>query len=224
MPNTLIFDLDGTFVDTAPDLINSLNHVISNQGLPQLPFENARACIGLGARKMISRGFEECSAPISEQQLDALFKEFLIYYEANIANESKIFPGALDSLNKFRDQGWIFAICTNKLEHLARKLLDALEVAKYFEVITGADTYSVGKPDPLPIRKTMIKMEARPENTIMVGDSGPDIEGAKNAGIPSIAVDFGYTPIPVSEFKPDQTISHFDDLWPAVQKICCSSC
>ena len=219
MPKALILDLDGTFVDTAPDLINSLNKVISNEGLPKLPFEIARACIGHGARHMISRGFQECNKNLSKQKLDDLFEKFLSHYEANIANESKIFPGALASLKKFQEHGWVFAICTNKLEHLARKLLNELNVSDYFKVVTGADTYNFGKPNPLPIQKTMTKMGAIPENTIMVGDSGPDIEGAKNAGIPSIAVDFGYTPIPVSHFKPDKVISHFDDLWSAIQKV-----
>ncbi len=219
MPNALIFDLDGTFIDTAPDLINSLNYIINNEGIPQLPFETARACIGHGARQMIARGFEESNVNISEQRLDDLFKEFLIHYEANIANESKVFPGALESINQFQEKGWGFAICTNKLEHLARKLLKELNVLDYFKVVTGADTHNIGKPDPLPILNTMSKMGTKPENTIMVGDSGPDIEGAKNAGIRSVAVDFGYTPIPVSEFKPDLVISHFNDLWSAVQMI-----
>ena len=219
MPNAIIFDLDGTFIDTAPDLINSLNYVISNEGLPELPFEIARACIGHGARHMITRGFEQSNKELSEQKLDDLFVEFLSHYEVNIANESKVFPGALASLNRFQEQGWIFAICTNKLEHLARKLLAELDVSDYFKVVTGADTYNFGKPNPLPIQKTMSEMGANPQNTIMVGDSGPDIEGAKNAGIPSIAVDFGYTPVPVSDFKPDCIISHFDELESAIQKV-----
>ncbi len=219
MAGLLIFDLDGTLIDTAPDLVGTLNTVLQEERIPPFPLEQARNFIGLGARTMLKMGFEASGCEIEPDKLETLFVRFLDHYREHISLRSRPFPGAVDAMTRFSDAGWQLAICTNKLEHLAVKLLDDLNLKNRFAAITGGDTFEKAKPDPLPILGTMAKLSAPEHRTIMIGDARPDIDGARNAGIPSIAVDFGYTSEPIASLKPDLVISHFNDLWNGVAAI-----
>ncbi|MEP3275236.1 MAG: phosphoglycolate phosphatase [Stappiaceae bacterium] len=219
MTGLLIFDLDGTLVDTAPDLVGTLNWVLQEQGIGTVPLEQARNFIGQGARAMLKMGFNTRGISLSGDQLETHVAQFLEHYQANISQNSRPFPGVLDAMNRFSSAGWQLAVCTNKLEHLAVKLLNELDLAQRFSIITGGDTFEKAKPDPTPILGTMSKLNSSADEAIMVGDARPDIDGARNAGIPSIAVDFGYTTEPVASLNPDRIISHFDDLWDSVHNI-----
>lgn len=219
MAGLLIFDLDGTLIDTAPDLVGTMNTVLGEEGIPPFPLSQARNFIGLGARTMLKMGFDASGHEIGSDKLEELFVRFLNHYRENISVRSRPFPGAIDAMTRFSDAGWQLAICTNKLEHLAVKLLGELGLKDRFGTITGGDTFEKAKPDPLPIKGTIAKLNASQKQTIMIGDARPDIDGARNAGIPSIAVDFGYTSEPVTSLKPDHIVSHFDDLWDGVEAI-----
>jgi phosphoglycolate phosphatase len=215
----ILFDLDGTLIETAPDLVGTLNFVFASEGLPPVPYELGRTMIGSGAKAMITRGLEAEGRTVSAAQLDKLFADFLAHYSAHIADKSKPFPGLEDSLDRLAEDGFTLAVCTNKLEGLSIKLLNALGLAKRFVKICGQDTFGVQKPDPEMLRRTIATAGGDIKDAIMVGDSETDIRAAQAAGIPVIAVDFGYTPRPVAEFRPDRVISHFRHLRAAIAEL-----
>jgi phosphoglycolate phosphatase len=209
---TLVFDLDGTLIDTAPDLIDTLNVVFEREGVPLVPYEEARMLIGGGAKAMISRGLAAEGRNVDSAELEKLLADFIAYYSAHIADRSRPFPGLEDALDRLTSDGFILAVCTNKLEGLSRQLLNELKLAPRFAAICGQDTFGVQKPDPVVLRKTIAAAGGAAEAAIMIGDSATDVLTARAAGIPIIGVDFGYTDRPIAEFRPDRIISRFNDL------------
>ncbi len=218
-PPLLVFDLDGTLADTAGDLVSTLNALLIREGLAAIPFQDARAMVGAGAKALVQRGLKANGVDASEARLDALFEDFLKHYEEHIADKSTLYPGVTAALDRFQEAGWAFAVCTNKIEYPSVLLLTALGVAGRFSAICGKDSFSVSKPDGEALLKTIAKAGGDPRRAIMVGDSKTDIETAKNAGVPVVAVNFGYTDLPVETFEPDRVIGHFDELWGAVEDL-----
>ena len=211
-PPTIVYDLDGTLADTAGDLMGALNTVLGHEGLAPLPVENARSMLGEGARALIRRGFAASGRDLAPPRLEALFGDFLAHYNAHIADHTQLYPGVERALAAFARAGWRQAVCTNKVEGSARLLIEKLGVAGRFAFICGQDTFGVGKPDPKPLLGTIAASGGVLARAIMVGDSVTDIKTARAAGLPVIAVDFGYTDVPVTELGPDRVISHFDEL------------
>ncbi|WFU14311.1 HAD hydrolase-like protein [Bradyrhizobium sp. CB3481] len=218
-PRTVVFDLDGTLVDTAPDLIAALNYVLDREGLPPLPFESARNMIGAGARKLIERGLEVEGRVTSVDDLNRLTRDFIDYYATHIADASRPFEGLEVALDELKVLGCRFAVCTNKLEWLSKRLLDQLGLSGRFSAICGADTFGVAKPDPIILQQTVARAGGSIATTIMVGDAGPDVGVARRAGVPVIGVEFGYTDVPIAELKPDRLIGHMSDLPAAVEAL-----
>jgi phosphoglycolate phosphatase len=215
----IVFDLDGTLVDTAPDLISALNFVLEREGLPPVPLQSARNMIGAGARKLIERGLELEGRVMSVADIDRLTSDFIDYYAAHIADASRPFEGLESALDDLAAQGYRFAVCTNKLEWLSKRLLDQLGLSTRFDAICGADTFGVSKPDPAILRQTVARAGGQMASVIMVGDAGPDIGVARRAGVPVIGVEFGYTDVSIAELKPDRLIGHFRDLSAAVADL-----
>jgi phosphoglycolate phosphatase len=215
----LVFDLDGTLADTAADLVATLNWILAREGLSAVTLEEARQMVGMGARALISRGFAAAGLVVSKDRLEVLFRDFLTYYEANIAVHSRLFEGVGPALDRFEAAGWQFAVCTNKAEHPSRRLLTELGIAHRFQAICGQDTFAWCKPDARALFSTIERAGGVPSHAIMVGDSKTDISTAQNAKIPVVAVDFGYTDVPVEDCGPDMIISHFDELWAAVANL-----
>ena len=218
-PLTLVFDLDGTLAETAPDLIDALNHVLTGDGIDPVPVEAARSLLGAGGRALIERGYARAGRTLAKERLDALFAEFLDFYNAHIADKSTLFPGVEACLDRCRAEGWRLAVCTNKLEHSSNLLLEKLGVVDRFAFVCGQDTFGVAKPDPKPLLQTIARAGGVVGRSVMVGDSVTDIRTARAAGAPVVAVDFGYTDIPVTELGPDRVISHFDALDEAVRAL-----
>jgi phosphoglycolate phosphatase len=216
---TIIFDLDGTLIDTAPDLIDTLNHILKRQGLAPMPFDRARAAIGGGVKRLLERGLAQNGAVIAPAELDRLYADYLEHYAAHIAERSRAFPGLDRALDTLSARGYRLAVCTNKLEWLSVRLLELLELKHRFAVICGQDTFNAAKPNPDVLRKTAIAAGGDPTRAIMVGDSVTDIAAARAANMPVIAVDFGYTDTPVAALKPDRVISAFDDLAAAIDGL-----
>jgi phosphoglycolate phosphatase len=216
---TIVFDLDGTLIDTAPDLVDTLNAVFAREGMPPMPYETARNLIGGGAKMMLERGIEAEGNAVAPAKLDQLFADFIAHYAEHIADRSRPFPGLAAALDVLAGDGYRFAVCTNKLERLSVLLLKQLKLADRFEAICGQDTFGVQKPDPEMLRRTVLAAGGSLQRSIMIGDSATDIRTARAAGIPVIAVDFGYSERPVSEFAPDRIISHFAQLPAAVGAI-----
>jgi phosphoglycolate phosphatase len=212
---TIVFDLDGTLIDTAPDLVDTLNVVFAQEGLPPVAYETARNLIGGGARQMIARGLEAEGRSITPAGLEKLFADFIEHYSEHIADRSQPFPGLVDALDALEAVGCRFAICTNKLERLSVSLLEKLNLASRFAAICGQDTFAIQKPDPEVLRRTILAAGGNLAHAIMIGDSATDIRTARAAGVPVIAVDFGYSEQPMSELNPDRIISRYEQL-PAI--------
>lgn len=208
----VVFDLDGTLVDTAPDLLASLNHCLRISGLTPADPEQFRSFVGMGGKVMIERAFAAQQRAFADGELARLLDAFLDHYGDNIPGESQPYPGVLDALDRFAAEGYILAICTNKYEALSKSLIEALDLTSRFAAICGQDTFAFRKPDPRHLTETIAQAGGDPERAVMIGDSRTDIDTAKAAGIPVVAVDFGYTDRHVREFEPSSIISHFDEL------------
>jgi phosphoglycolate phosphatase len=209
---TIVFDLDGTLADTAEDLVAALNWLLAREGLAPLPVESAGSLVGAGARALIERGFAASGTALDPPTLEALFTDFVQYYNAHIVVRTRLYPGVDRALAALARAGWRQAICTNKIEASAKLLIAKLGIAERFAFICGQDTFGIGKPDAAPLLKTIAASGGASDRAIMVGDSAIDVRTARAAGLPVIAVDFGYSDVPVAELKPDRVISHFDEL------------
>jgi phosphoglycolate phosphatase len=215
----VVFDLDGTLVDTAPDLVNALNCVLNREGLASVPVDSARKAIGAGARRLIERGLELEGRSMAPDDVTRLTHDFIDHYAAHIADASRPFDGLEAALDDLSGRGYRFAVCTNKLEWLSKLLLDQLGLSSRFSAICGADTFGVSKPDPVILQQTVARAGGQLSSAIMVGDAGPDIGVARRAGIPVIGVEFGYTEVPIVELKPDRLIGHMRELPAAVKDL-----
>ncbi|MFZ2067778.1 MAG: phosphoglycolate phosphatase [Xanthobacteraceae bacterium] len=216
---TIVFDLDGTLIDTAPDLIHTLNLILTQEGLPALPYAAARNLIGGGAQVMIQRALTAEGKDATEAKIERLYAAFIAYYSEHIADRSRLFPGLGRALDEIGAAGFKLAVCTNKLEWLSLRLLKALDLTQRFAAICGPDTFGVQKPDPEVLRQTVRRAGGEPDRAIMVGDSKTDIDTARAARVPVIAVDFGYTDVPIVSLQPDRIISAFSELPAAISAL-----
>ena len=216
---TIIFDLDGTLVDTAPDLVDTLNFTLKQHKLPTLPYEEARRLIGGGVRAMLEGAMVVEGRSASPADFDSLYGLFVAHYGEHIADRSRPFPGVEVELDRLVTAGYRLAVCTNKLEWLSKRLMDALELSDWFAAICGPDTFGVQKPDPRILRSTIARVGGEPARAIMVGDSITDIRTARAASVPVIAADFGYTDVPITTLGPDRIISSFAELPMAIVSL-----
>lgn len=219
LPPIVVFDLDGTLAETAGDLVGTLNVILQREGLEALPLDRARDMIGAGAKALIQRGFAAAGEPLSVERLETLFADFLDHYGRHICDRSHLYPGVVAALDRLEAAGFRLAVCTNKVEEHAVLLLQALGIADRFAAICGRQTFPYSKPDPRHITLTIARAGGDPIRAVMVGDSRADIDAAKAAGIPVVAVTFGYTDRPVQDFGPDRTITHFVQLADAVAEL-----
>ncbi len=215
----VVFDLDGTLVDTAPDLIDTLNLILGRHDYPAVAFEEARGMVGAGVKVLLQRGLASKHIVPPADEIDRLFEEYLEHYAAHVADRSRPFPGLTEALDTLEAEGFILAVCTNKLEWLSVLLLDKLGLTQRFKVVVGQDTFGMRKPDPAVLRLTIEQAGGDPGRAVMVGDSMTDVSTAKAAGIPIVAVDFGYTDVPPADFKAEKLISHFNELHAAVRAL-----
>jgi phosphoglycolate phosphatase len=185
---------------------------LAREGFSPVPFDSARGAIGGGARRMIQRALAAEGRALPPAELDRLFSDFIAHYAEHIADRSRPFPQLEAALDRLVERGCRLAVCTNKLEWLAVRLLQALGLAHRFAAICGQDTFGTPKPDPQALRGTILRARGTLTQAVMVGDSATDIDTARAAGVPVIAVDFGYTDVPVTELCPDRVISSFDQL------------
>lgn len=218
-PPLVVFDLDGTLVDTAPDLIGALNYILDREGLSPLPLASARRMIGAGARRLLELGLEAEGRALGPDDLERLTRDFIAYYAEHIADLSRPFDGLIEALDDLAGRGFKFAVCTNKLEWLSKRLLDRLDLSHRFAAVCGADTFGVSKPDPAILRQTVARAGGNLASSIMVGDAGTDVGVARRAGIPVIGVTFGYTEIPIADLKPDAIIADMRQLPKAINDI-----
>jgi phosphoglycolate phosphatase len=216
---TLIFDLDGTIVDTAPDLLASLNAVLTRAGhRPVVPSE-LRNLVGHGVRRLFERAFACTGTAVSPERLTAYCEEFLMYYRANIARESRPFPRVPETLDRLAERGFGLGMCTNKPQALTELLLGELNLARHFLAIYGAGRASANKPDPRHVYEVVDAIKGDRSRTLMVGDSPVDVAAARNANIPVIVMSYGYTPTSVHELGADVVLDDFAELPSAVARL-----
>jgi len=220
MPDrAVIFDLDGTLVDTAPDLMRATNHVLVGLGRRAISMDEVRSFVGHGARALLTRGLTATGGLPENYDVEPDYQRFVTFYASNIADGSVPFPGVVRLLERLKSEGFGLGVCTNKLEGLSVQLLDALDLSRHFGSVVGPDTLGVAKPDPRPFREAVSRLGLVAPRAIMVGDSETDVLTARNAGVPVVGVPFGYTPQPVAEFGPDRMIAHFDEAYEAIQDL-----
>ncbi len=217
MPDrAVIFDLDGTLVDTAPDLMRATNHVLESRGRRPISMDEVRVFVGHGARALLTRGLAATGGLPEGYDVEPDYRLFVDFYSRNIAGGSVPFPGLLPLLDRLKAEGFALGVCTNKLETLSVLLLDALGMSHYFGSVVGPDTLGIAKPDPRPFHESVSRLGLREPRAIMVGDSETDILTARNAGVKVIGVPFGYTPKPVEDYGPDRMIRHYDEAYEAI--------
>ena len=216
---TIAFDLDGTLVDTAPDLVDTLNLVLEEAGLAPVPFDEARELVGGGARALIERGLAFERAKLPEAEVDRLLARFLVHYEMRLADRSRAFPGAEAALDALAAKGAILLVCTNKLERFSVKLLEALGLADRFALIAGADTFAVRKPDPGHLLGAVARAGGHASATVMVGDSETDVLTARRANVPVVAVGWGYSRIAAGKLGADRLIERMNELPRMVEEL-----
>jgi phosphoglycolate phosphatase len=215
---TVVFDLDGTLVDTAPDLCASLNHALGTLGRPPVPADDVRHMVGHGARKLLERGLA-ASGAVTPELVEAAVPAFLAYYRDHIADGSRPFPGVERALDSLAAAGCRLAICTNKPVALSQALVTALGWDGRFAANLGFDSVPAAKPDPGHLFATIAAAGGDPTTTAFVGDSITDTTTAHAAGVPVIAVSFGFSDRPVAALGADQVIDHYDDLLPALRRL-----
>lgn len=216
---SIIFDLDGTLVDTAPDLASAMNAVLERAGRRAIPASEVRHMVGRGARVLIETGFARTGTPLATEDLSAQVAHFLEHYEANLSRQSRPFSGVPEVLSRLLSLGAKLAVCTNKPHSLTLKLLTQLDLSNVFGAVLGADARPYRKPDPRHLLDCVALLGGAAERSVMVGDSETDVAAARAAGVPIILVDYGYTSIPVAELGGDRVISAFAELPGAIEEI-----
>ncbi len=214
--SVVAFDLDGTLADTAPDLTAALNHALGALGRPPVPGEDVRHMVGHGARALLQKGLA-ATGEMTEALVDKGFPIFIDHYVAHIADHTTVFPGLNAALDALSARGVKLAVCTNKAEGLARRLIDALGWADRFDALIGGDTLPVRKPDPAPLFEAIAR--AGGGRGAYVGDSITDTDTGRNAGIPTVAVTFGFSDRPHDQLGASALIDHFDELIPTLERL-----
>jgi phosphoglycolate phosphatase len=220
---TIAFDLDGTLVDSAPDLLNTLNVVLAGIKLGPVPHSQTRNLVGGGARVLIERGLALHGVQLPEAAVDRLFAQFLEHYEVHLADQSLPFPGVVEALDQLQAQDARLIVVTNKIERFSVKLLGALGLADRFAVIAGPDTYGVRKPDPGHLLTAIARSGGHSTSAVMIGDSETDVTLARRAKVPVVAVSWGYSSIPVRELNADRLVDRFAEIPEAAAALLASA-
>ena len=219
----ILFDLDGTLVETAPDLMSAHNHVMEKYGFEKKPLSDIRYLAGRGAATMLMRSANSRNTKtenkIDEKTQKEMTSEFIDFYSKNICKGSIINPGVIDYLKWCKDQKIHLAVCTNKMEHLAIKLLKEIKLYDYFDFIAGADTFNYRKPDPQHITSILEILNIPIENSIMIGDSETDAEASKSAKVKFILVKGGYTEKNYDQIFHDHLVDTFEEIEALSKKI-----
>ncbi|WP_420394742.1 HAD hydrolase-like protein [Acuticoccus sp.] len=223
MQGLAIFDLDGTLVDTAPDLVDTCNVVLSRRGVPTIQPERLRVHIGMGAKAMIAASLQESGVTLGDDELEAVHREYLTHYGERIARDSRPFPELLAALDTIAAADVAAAVCTNKREALATQLLAELGLLDRFVFVAGFDTFAVSKPDPGHLLATISAAGGVPDHAVYVGDSRIDRETAQAARVPFVGLTYGYSDVPMTELAPDRLLGRGEDVGAAILSLLATS-
>ena len=215
---TVVCDLDGTLVDSAPDLSAALNAVLAEQGVPTVPFEEIRLFVGGGARVLIERALARVGAP-ERYDTARMFDRFLDVYRSRLTRESRPYPGVHGALRALTRRGHPLAVCTNKPEDLARRMLAELGLDHFGDAVVGGDTFAFRKPDRRTLEAAAERAGGDPERSVLIGDSRTDVETARNADVPVILVSYGYRADPIDDLAPDFVVHEFGSVPATVSRL-----
>lgn len=211
-PKAIVWDLDGTLVESAPDIAHALNTLLNEQGQNGHSVFDVRTMIGAGVAKLIERGFRAAGAPVDQATRDALVPRFMEIYTACATDRTHLTPHARDVLNHFYQAGFRQGLCTNKPHAVTMQILNTLDIAGFFGSVVGGDSTSEKKPRPLPLQTCLEELGVSPAVSVMIGDSGADVGAARAAGVPVILVPDGYTGAPAASLGADYVIGSLADL------------
>ncbi|MBS0223287.1 MAG: HAD-IA family hydrolase [Proteobacteria bacterium] len=217
--DTVIYDLDGTLIDSAKDMQLAVSRVLADHGLPPVTEDDVRIFMGQGSKVTMAKAFAKYGTALDDQALSAVTREFVRYYEADPVSHTVAFDGVAQVIARFDQLGLKQGVCTNKFEVPSRTILEHLKLMPPIAALAGADTFPVRKPDPRHILMLIERMGADPTRAVMVGDSIHDVEAAHGAGLPAVLVSWGYTTRPASELGADAVIERFDALPEAIGRI-----
>jgi phosphoglycolate phosphatase len=215
----VVFDLDGTLIDSAPDITSAVNRLLTVYGRPPISVAQVRGMVGDGAPILLARAFAASGAPLDPDAAPEIYATFLDVYERQSASPDSIFPGVPETLDALLARGLRLGLCTNKPERVTIEVLDQLNLARFFGSVAGGDTLPVRKPDGGHVAWVVEKLGAGPDGAVMVGDNHNDIAAARGAGVPVIAVSYGYPHTPVAELGADAVIDHFSELPAALDAL-----
>lgn len=217
---TVLFDLDGTLVDSAPDLADALDELLQERGLAPLGLVEARGMIGLGIGNFVREGLAAHGVVLDGCRLEKATQRFLEFYDARLSRKTRPYPGTAEALAALRRDGWRLVVCTNKLESSARRILADLGLLNEFALVAGPDTFGVAKPDPRHLLRCLSDAQEGARRAVaLVGDSAVDLEAGQAAGIPVALVDWGYSRKPIRELGADVVLSSFDQVPAAVEAL-----
>ena len=218
-PQACILDLDGTLVDTAPDLASAVNHALLEAGREPVSPETTRELIGGGTRAMLTRAFERTGGMVPDEAFDRAYEALLAFYESNTSQHSVPFPGVLGALDSLAAKGCNLVVVTNKIERYARKLLDELDMTRRFAAILGGDTLGADRAKPKRDMIDEAKARCSGSRFAMVGDASFDVRAAHAAEVPCVIYRFGYHDMPVEQLDADAVIDDFDELVAALRHL-----
>ena len=218
-PLAILFDLDGTLVDTAPDLLASLNVVLIRVGHRPVVAGELRNLVGHGVRALFERAFKGTGTPVSAEQLDLYCDEFIAHYRANIARESRPFPGVPETLKQLADAGATLGVCSNKPQELTDLLLAQLDLARHFSAVYGGGRAKRNKPDPGHVLELVDALKGTPGRAVLIGDSTVDVAAARAAQIPVIVMSYGYTPVDARDMGADAVADDFAALPELISRL-----
>ena len=217
--DTVIYDLDGTLIDSAKDMQVAVSNVLADHRLPPVSEEDVRIFMGQGSKVTMAKAFAKYGKSLDEASLSAVTREFVRYYEADPVSHTSAFAGVNEVVDRFDKLGLKQGVCTNKFERPSRMILEHLRLMPPITDLAGADTFPVRKPDPRHILMLVERMGSTPERAVMVGDSIHDVHAAHGAGLPAVLVSWGYTDTPASELGADAVIERFDALPQALERL-----
>jgi phosphoglycolate phosphatase len=217
--DAVVFDLDGTLVDTAPDILAYLNDMLAELARPGLEPSLARSMIGDGVRSLLLRGLEASGGVPADLDIESLFQRYLVRYTEEPVKLSRPYEGVIDRLEALSSAGVRLGVCTNKPQQATNRVLSRLGLDRYFGSVIGGDALPVKKPDPAHLLTILEQLNVKPERTALIGDSETDLKTARAAGTPCILVSFGYTKVPARNLGADRVIDHFADLIPTLKSL-----
>jgi phosphoglycolate phosphatase len=217
--DTVIYDLDGTLIDSAKDMQVAVSRVLADHGLPAVTEDDVRIFMGQGSKVTMNKAFTKYGKMLDDEALSAVTREFVRYYEADPVSHTQAFSGVSEVVQCFDTLGLKQGVCTNKFERPSRMILEHLKLMPPISDVAGADTFPVRKPDPKHILMLVERMGGSPDRAVMIGDSIHDVEAAHGAGLPAVLVSWGYTDRPASELGAEAVIQKFGGLPDALQQI-----